>query len=112
MDDQTPSSATWLKSSLPVIENRMHNNDMPKQPCKEEIIERIVGFFRHQIMDHCQCEFFYKFRLEVEMSMMKFEHSEANVNYSPSLHSGGGYGGSRTMPFYLYVMCTISFTQA
>ena len=44
MDNQTSSSATLLKSNLPVIENRMHN-DMPKEPCKEEIIERIVGFF-------------------------------------------------------------------
>ena len=67
---QTSSSATLLKSNLSIIENGVHN-DMPKQPCKEEVIERIVGFFRYQIMDHCQYDFFHMLQLEVEMSMMK-----------------------------------------
>ena len=44
---------------------------MPKQPCKEEVIEIIVGFSRYQIMDHCWYEFFHMLQLEVEMSMMK-----------------------------------------
>ncbi|KAJ9707594.1 hypothetical protein PVL29_002570 [Vitis rotundifolia] len=34
------------------------------------------------------------------------EHSETDVNHSRSLHSGG----SKTMPFYLYVICTVSVT--
>lgn len=29
------------------------------------------------------------------------ENSEADINHSLSLHSGGGYGGSRTMPFII-----------
>ena len=37
----------------------------------------------------------------------EFEHSETDVNHSRSLHSGG----SKTMPFYLYVICTVSVTQ-
>ena len=58
-------------SNLPIIENRVHNDMLPKQPCKEEVIERILGLSRYQIMDHYQYEFFTCYSWKLEMSMMK-----------------------------------------
>ena len=52
---------------------------MPKQPCKEEVIERIVGLSRYQIMDHYQYEFFYMLHLEIRDEHDEVKHSEARM---------------------------------